>query len=57
MILLGFLDGRIEFTPYPVTMVEEYKEGISFEPALSMSEIRSSNNVDIDDKETTLKEM
>ena len=56
MILLGFLDGRIEFTPYPVTMVEEYKEGISFEPALSMSEIRSSNNVDID-KETTLKEM
>lgn len=29
-------------------MVEEYKEGISFEPALFMSEISSSNNVDID---------
>lgn len=33
---------------YPVTMVEEHKAGISFEPALSMSEIRSTDNVDID---------
>lgn len=33
---------------YPAAMVEEHKEGISFEPALSMSEIRSSDNVDID---------
>lgn len=39
---------RAIYGDYPVTMVEEYKEGISFEPALSMSEIRSSNNVDID---------
>lgn len=39
---------RAIYGDYPVTMVEEYKEGISFEPALSISEIRSLNNVDID---------
>ena len=39
---------RAIYGDYPVAMVEEYKEGISFEPALFMSEISSSNNVDID---------
>lgn len=41
---------------YPVTMVEEYKAGIFFEPALSMSEIRSSDNVDIDKELEIYKE-
>lgn len=39
---------RAIYGDYPVAMVEEYKEGISFEPVLFMSEISSSNNVDID---------
>ena len=34
---------RAIYGDYPVAMVEEYKEGISFEPALFMSEISSSN--------------
>jgi len=32
---------------YPAAMVEEHKKDLFFEPALSMSEIRTSDNVDI----------
>lgn len=45
---------RAIYGDYPVAMVEEYKEGISFEPALFMSEISSSNNVDIDKERYSL---
>lgn len=36
------------YNEYPVAMVEEYKKGISLEPEIPISQIRSSDNVDID---------
>ena len=39
---------KVIYDEYPVALVEEYKSSIYLEPAMSISEIRSSDNIDID---------